>query len=71
MQTQAHVNTFSKGMVQDVDRLQLGKESYLYSLGGRVIFNEDGTYAWENSKGTKFAFNLDANYGQDTDYSPP
>ena len=70
MQTQAHVNTFSKGMVQDVDRLQLGKESYLYSLGGRVIFNEDGTYAWENSKGTKFAFNLDANYGQDTDYSP-
>lgn len=50
-------------MVQDVDNLQLAKESYLFSENGRVIFNEDGTYAWETAKGTSAAFTIDANYG--------
>lgn len=70
MQKQEHLNTFHKGQIQDVDKLQLSNESYLRSEGGRVIFNEDGTYAWENAKGTKFAFNVSANYGASTAYKP-
>lgn len=54
--------------MQDFDKLQVSNESYLESLGGRVIFNEDGTYAWENAKGTKVALTLTANYGQSTSY---
>lgn len=63
MQKQEHLNTFHKGQIQDVDNLQLSNESYLKSENGRVIFNEDGTYAWENANGTKFAFIINANYG--------
>lgn len=69
-QPEKHLNTFQKGQVKDIDALQLASDSYTNSYGGRVIFNEDGTYAWENANGTKFSFNLDANYGQNTDYVP-
>lgn len=62
-QPQRHLNSFQKGQVKDIDQLQLGNQSYLNSLNGRVIFNEDGTYAWENAKGTSEAFDLDTNYG--------
>lgn len=68
MQTERLTNTFQRGQVQDFDKLQVSNESYLLSVNGRLIFNEDGTYAWENDNGTKYAFELSANYGNDTDY---
>jgi len=71
-QPQRHTNSFQKGQVKDVDQLQLSNQSYLHSFNGRVIFNEDGTYAWENANGTKFAFTLSGNYGKQgsTSYVP-
>lgn len=71
-QPQKQVNSFQKGQVKDVDQLQVGNQSYLHSLNGRVVFNEDGTYAWENANGTKYEFAINANYGGvgNTSYVP-
>lgn len=63
MKSQRHVNTFYKGMMQDIDNLQMQKETYLYALNGRVVYNVDGTYAFENAKGTLFVLNVAPNYG--------
>lgn len=70
METKAHLNSFQKGQIEDVDKLQLAAESYLYSMNGRVIYNEDGTFAWQPAKGTSFAFTIDGNYGTSETYTP-
>lgn len=61
--TLRHQNSFQKGMRVDIDKSQMSSQSYLDSLNGRVIYNEDGTYAWENAKGTLFALTVNANHG--------
>jgi hypothetical protein len=63
MERKPHVNIFHKGMVQDMDKLQMSRESYYYAMNGRVIYNVDGTYAFENANGTKFAINVTPDYG--------
>lgn len=61
--TQRTTNTFQKGLHTGMDKSQQSEQSYVDSLNGRVIFNEDGTYAWENAKGTKFALTVALNHG--------
>jgi len=73
MQTQKTLNTFQKGMQQDYDNLQVSKQSYLESRGGRVVFNQDGTYAWQPANGTAISFTILANYTSaipDNSYKP-
>lgn len=60
---QRFINRFVKGMHKGVDPAQLPGETYEGSLNGRIIYNEDGTWAWENTKGTKIVFKLNADYG--------
>jgi len=60
-----HINTFEGGMKSDMDNQLASKNSYLYSLNGKVIFNKDqGTYAWENAIGNKIAFTILSDYGK-------
>lgn len=60
-----HLNTFDGGMKQDLDNQTAAKNTYLYSLNGKVIFNvEQGTYSWENAKGNKRVFTLLVEYNR-------
>ena len=61
--SQRTTNTFDGGMVKDVSKAILEKNVYKHSQNGRLIFNDDGTYVWENDKGTKFEFDIQLNYG--------
>lgn len=68
-----HINTFEGGMKSDMDNQLASKNSYLYSLNGKVIFNKDqGTYAWENAVGNKLAFKILSDYNKTptVEYSP-
>lgn len=56
MASQRTVNTFQEGMLQDLDKLNQPNSAYRYSKNGKLIFNEDGTYSWENERGTKLSF---------------
>lgn len=59
-----HINTFEGGMKSDLDNQVASKNTYLYSLNGKVVYNKDqGTYAWENSTGNRLAFVLNVDYG--------
>lgn len=60
---QRFINRFVKGMRKGIDPAQFPNESYESSLNGRVIYNTDGTWSWENTKGTKIVFQLKADYG--------
>ncbi len=62
MKTERFVNTFAKGMWQDIDNLQQGQNTYVYALNGRVTYNIDGTYAWQNANGTDFRLRITPNY---------
>ena len=57
------INTFQKGMHTGLDKSQNSKQSYVDSVNGRVIYNVDGTYAWENAKGTKELLTIAINHG--------
>ena len=61
-QKQSVLNTFSDGMITDIDVQRQRNSSYRYSLNGRVVYNENGTLSWEVAKGTLFAFNLPNGY---------
>lgn len=51
-------------MKSDLDNQLAAKNSYQYSLNGKVVFNKDqGTYSWENAPGNKLAFVLNVDYG--------
>lgn len=57
-----HISTFEKGMARDVSLLGQPNGTYRRSINGRLIFNEDGTFSWENMKGTKFSFKIKDGY---------
>lgn len=61
--TKRHINSFRGGMREGIDSAQQNSNTYQHSMNGRVIFNEDGTWAWENTRGTKIVFQLNADYG--------
>lgn len=63
MSTQKVINVFNDGMQLDIDKLNQPNTSYRYSLNGSLIFNEDGTYSWENEKGNVESFSISANNG--------
>lgn len=57
-----HINSFEGGLVRDRNENFNSKTSYVDSLNGRLIFNEDNnTLAWETTKGTKASFALNTN----------
>ena len=55
-------NTFKKGMSRDLDKSQQIKDTYRNSVNGRVIFKEDGSYAWCNVLGNEVAFQTTTGY---------
>jgi len=61
MGTTRTINTFNEGMAQDVDKLNQPNAAYRYSKNGKLIFNEDGTYSWENEEGTQLSFVINPN----------
>ena len=52
------VNTFKGGMMQDPNALLVPNDVIYDSLNGRIVYNENGTYGWENAKGTTYVFAL-------------
>jgi len=59
------VTGFSKGMIRDVDILNQPANSYRDSLNGDLIFNQDGSYSWENQKGNAVCFQIEARANTD------
>ncbi len=53
MQGKNTVNTFNGGLKQDNDPLISSSNSLRDSMNGRLMFNKDGTYAWETENGSK------------------
>jgi len=58
MAEQSKPNTFSGGMVTDLDPAYQPKESYFTGLNIRVITNGDNSYSLENIKGPKLEWDL-------------
>ena len=44
-------NSFNGGMNRDVDKKLRKNDTYSRSVNGRLVFNEEGTYSWENAVG--------------------
>jgi hypothetical protein len=65
------VNSFQEGMKQDTDILLSNNKSYRYSMGGRLIFNKNGTYSWEIENGNKLSFTMLPRGGVDTSHYIP
>lgn len=61
------VNSFQDGMRQDVDILLSPNKSYRYSMGGKLMFNKNGTYSWEVENGNKLSFTMLPRGGADSD----
>lgn len=58
MASKRTINTFQEGMLQDLDKLNQPNSAYRRSKNGKLIFNEDGTYSWENEKGMKTSITI-------------
>jgi hypothetical protein len=57
-----HINSFNGGMKRDYNENYTQANTYLESLNGRLVFNENNnTLAWTFANGTTFVFNLNAN----------
>lgn len=67
MASKQAVNSFQDGLRQDVDILLSPNKSYRYSIGGRLMFNKNGTYSWEVENGNKLSFLMTPRGGTDTD----
>lgn len=65
MASKQTVNSFQEGMKQDVDILLSNNKSYRYSIGGRLMFNKDGTYSWEVENGNRLSFLMTPRNGTD------
>ena len=65
MAQQSNPNTFSGGMVTDLDPAYQPKETYFTGLNIRVITNGDKSYTLENVKGpdSKFSTNVHVDHG--------
>lgn len=57
------MNTFQDGMRMDVDKLNQPNSSFRYGLNGRLVFNRDGTYAWESERGNIRSFEINPDSG--------
>ena len=64
-------NYFLGGLHSDNDVQLQPPNTYRRSLNGRILFNSDGGYSWENDKGNKFSFTM-VEYNGDIleDYAP-
>lgn len=67
MASKQAVNSFQDGMKQDIDILLSPNQSYRYSMGGRLMFNKNGTYSWEVENGNKLSFVMLPRNGTDAD----
>lgn len=56
-------NTFVNGVSSDYDIQKIPENALKYSLNGRVVFNINGTLAWDNGNGNALAISLGFNYG--------
>lgn len=54
----AYLNTFTGGMNSDAEAEFQPQNTYRKAVHGRIIFNADGTYAFENDKGNTLSFTL-------------
>lgn len=59
------INSFQEGMKQDIDILLSNNKSYRYSIGGRLMYNKNGTYSWEVENGNKLSFSILPRNGTD------
>lgn len=55
----AYLNTFSGGMNSDAEAEFQPNGTYRKAVHGRIIFNANGTYAFENDKGNTLSFTLE------------
>lgn len=60
-------NIFASGMRMDLDAKLQAKDSIRKSYNGRILFNEDGSFSWENQYGNVTNFNIKPNFNADTD----
>jgi hypothetical protein len=65
MASKQEVSSFQEGMKQDIDILLSNNKSYRYSIGGRLMYNQDGTYSWEVENGNKLSFTMLPRNGTD------
>lgn len=64
-------NYFLGGLHMDNDVQLQPPNTYRRSLNGRILFNSDGGYSWENDRGNLFSFTM-VEYNGDVlvDYAP-
>jgi hypothetical protein len=65
------INSFQEGMKQDIDILLSNNKSYRYSIGGRLMYNKNGTYSWEVENGNKLSFLMTPRNGTDVNKYVP
>jgi hypothetical protein len=71
MANKQSINAFQRGMVQDIDILNQSNDTYRYSMGGRLVSNDNGTYSWEVENGNKVSFQVAPRNGTDGNtYTP-
>ena len=61
------LNKFVKGLVQDVNDINQGSDSYSDSMGGSLMYNNNGNFDWVVSNGNKLSLKIAPNGGADTD----
>lgn len=59
---QSHVNTFTNGMSQDQSPQLQQSTTYIDALNGRIVYNANGTFSFQNAKGNKEYINLTSGY---------
>ena len=57
------INRFSKGLSNDVHPTNQPNDSYFDSIGGNLIYNDNGNYDWVVSNGNKLSFTMLPNGG--------
>lgn len=62
------INTFSKGLASDYSGDLQPNSFYVDSMEGRLIFNEDGSLAWQQMNGTINEVDINFDYGNYDDY---
>jgi hypothetical protein len=60
--SERHLNTFNNGMAKDQDPQLEQSTTYLNALNGRIVFNANGTLAFQNAKGNKYVVEIAEDY---------
>ena len=55
MPKQKAINTFNNGLNLDFDLLTVGKDMYILSENGRILFSDQASMSWVNAKGNTAA----------------